>query len=998
MANFWSQSSGTTLTTLQETVTASVTLPLTEPNANTKVISGSLPLGMRLRNNVIEGTPYEVARDTTYKFVVRATYNNQISDRTFYINVTGPDEPEWITEEGLLPVGNNNTFFILDSAPVDYQLLAEDTDTSAGEILEYFIGSGDGELPPGIQLTTDGRLVGIVDPILAIDKSIGNGNFDISPYDKSPYDFGVKSANGYDSFFYDTTTYDLSIPTRSPKKLNRYYEFTVNVSDGDNVARRTFRIFVVGDDFLRSDNTIMQVGTGIFTADNTHIRTPIWLTPRDFGFRRANNYVTLYLDVIDPNTLTGIVTYTLQTVNDDGTPSILPPGLSLDSTTGEIAGRVPYQPSITKEYKFTVTASRIGATTDDQFIEIRIFEDIPIGSDSIKIIKNPLTEQLIGQNFTIDGQTYQVSEVDTSNTDYDILTLGEPFRIQVFETSNAGANSIDIFKINEPYLSLLENKTLTSGVQTFTVASVDDGTVTYKATGDHTSKEFLGDLGKSFWAIASSEEIAAAENINLWSKDVSYKEGDIIRYNPDRFETLTLKENLINSIFAGTFIDYTYEITTRTIIKKDAEYSIRVTDDPNFEIAQSTKTFVVKTLGEIDSRIIWLTDSDLGDISSNYISTLKVEAQTSVPNSFILYELVEGKLPPGLTLNFDGEIIGKIVPYSNIPDGGMTIFDTGELTFDENTTTVDRDFTFTVRAFDQFRYSVTEKTFTISVSDPDEKLYSNLYAKPFLKENQRQSYKRIVSNPDIFIPEYIYRPNDPNFGIQTQIKMLVYAGIETLQVRDYVAAIAKNHKRKRFKLGEVKTAVAKTPGTNDIVYEVVYIEVIDPYMPNNGKVRKNYTINTKQTFNVSGIQYSTDDDSTGLQNSEPWRLRPKTPNTIKADSNAILASDSKDQKRYIANIDNMRDNIRVLGETERNFLPLWMRSNQQGSVAELGFVSAIPICYTKPGRSQIIANALKFAEIDFSQFDFDIDRYIIDNTTGNSNEQYLLFANYQFNV
>ena len=73
MANFWTQPSRTKLAILQETVTTTVNLPLSEPTATTQVISGNLPAGMRLRNNIIEGTPYEVARNTDYTFVVRAT-------------------------------------------------------------------------------------------------------------------------------------------------------------------------------------------------------------------------------------------------------------------------------------------------------------------------------------------------------------------------------------------------------------------------------------------------------------------------------------------------------------------------------------------------------------------------------------------------------------------------------------------------------------------------------------------------------------------------------------------------------------------------------------------------------------------------------------------------------------------------------------------------------------------------------------------------------------
>mgnify|MGYP003302857693 FL=1 len=124
------------------------------------------------------------------------------------------------------------------------------------------------------------------------------------------------------------------------------------------IARRKFQIYLVGDDFLRTDNTIMQVGTGLFTADNTYLRAPVWLTPGDLGFRRANNYVTLFLDVYDPTSNQGIISFTVKKSNPDGTASELPPGLSIDSTSGEIAGRIPYQPAVTKEYKFTIEALR----------------------------------------------------------------------------------------------------------------------------------------------------------------------------------------------------------------------------------------------------------------------------------------------------------------------------------------------------------------------------------------------------------------------------------------------------------------------------------------------------------------------------------------------------------------------------------------------------------------------------------------------------------------
>ena len=59
-------------------------------------------------------------------------------------------------------------------------------------------------------------------------------------FDSYAFDFGLRSANGFESYYYDTTGYDYAIPTQSRKKLNRYYEFIVSVSDGDTITKRKF--------------------------------------------------------------------------------------------------------------------------------------------------------------------------------------------------------------------------------------------------------------------------------------------------------------------------------------------------------------------------------------------------------------------------------------------------------------------------------------------------------------------------------------------------------------------------------------------------------------------------------------------------------------------------------------------------------------------------------------------------------------------------------------
>ena len=281
MANIWTVQNNISLGTYNESVSLSgaSAIQMAVPVGSTlKLISGNIPPGLRIDGTTLRGTPLEVARETEFKFVIRATLNDEIEDRTFKITIVGADEPIWVTPEGDLALGNNNAVYVLDSSPINYQLQATDKDLGAGQKLEYFIASGDGQLPPGITLSSTGLISGVVDPVLALDKLAAQGYYDDNAYGTYAFDFGTRPANGYDSYFYDVDTYDLSVPTKSPKKLNRNYQFRVSVSDGDTVSKRQFRIYVVGDDFLRSDNTILQIGDGVFSADNTHVRTPIWLT------------------------------------------------------------------------------------------------------------------------------------------------------------------------------------------------------------------------------------------------------------------------------------------------------------------------------------------------------------------------------------------------------------------------------------------------------------------------------------------------------------------------------------------------------------------------------------------------------------------------------------------------------------------------------------------------------------------------------------------------
>lgn len=816
--NVWTEQSGYRFNTVQERSIVNISLPVSTSTGITfSVISGKLPPGLRIVEDTIQGTPLEVPRSTDFEFVIRASNGTQIADRTFFCIVEGADQPVWQTPAGSLPVGPNNVYYILDSSYIDFQLQAIDTDTAAGQSLKYFIASKEGTLPPGLVLTDSGRIVGWIQPALIIPETAGNGYFDTAVYDAVAFDFGYKSSNGYDSYIYDNTTFDLSTPSLTPKKLNRNYEFIVTITDGDTEVKRKFKIYVVGDDYFRADNTITTAGSGSFMVDATYVRAPIWVTPASLGVRRANNYQTIRLDTYEDLDL-GPIVYSLDTVNPDSTASTLPPGMQFDPGTAEVFGVVPYQPAITKTYRFTVTATRLS----------------------------------------------------------------------------------------------------------------------------------------------------------------------------DRTET-----------------------------------------------ASSKRTFTIQVLGEVESVMSWVSGSNLGAIEANLISNLSIVASSTVTDSVILYVKTAGELPPGLTLALDGEIVGKVSQFGSGPQyqgpwlpqryytrnsvvgrngvfykatmdsisttfnishweeylftsPGIVTLDGAAFTLDAGTTTLDRSYSFTIQARDILGYSAISRTFNLTVSTPNNRLYSNITARPYLKLDQRDMFRSFIRNGDVFDATAIYRPGDSNFGVQNDLKMVVYSGIETKTAAEVVSAVGQNHSKKRFKLGEVKKAQAKIPGTNTVVYEVVYIDVIDPLEIGDkylDLVEVGAMDPMMATVDQTNIYFNGPFDT-------PARFwgRPQ-PYAVSADRNDVYPDGVS---RGPSSISLWRKRIEQLGLHDRNYMPLWMRTVQDGSVQELGFITAIPLCFCKAGRGDDILlnikNYLKTTpKFSFNKLDYTIDRYTIDSVTGDTTDKYIVF-------
>ena len=113
MAHLWTVNTGHDLGTYQESITQSIALPIVT-GTTISLISGKIPGGLRIENNSLVGTPFEVKRLRTFTFVLRAIKDNIKEDVTLKLKINGADAPTWVTAEGPLPLGPNNRFYILD--------------------------------------------------------------------------------------------------------------------------------------------------------------------------------------------------------------------------------------------------------------------------------------------------------------------------------------------------------------------------------------------------------------------------------------------------------------------------------------------------------------------------------------------------------------------------------------------------------------------------------------------------------------------------------------------------------------------------------------------------------------------------------------------------------------------------------------------------------------------------------------------------------------------
>lgn len=827
MALTWNTPLGT-LGTFNERTQITVPLSTTSTSSVTySVISGKLPVGIQLLNGIIKGVPAEIKNTTQYKFVIRANNGSLIADRTFSMTIEGPDAPVWQTPEGYLPVGFNNAFFVLDDSYVDFQLEAYDTDSVDGDTLFYYIPNNSGELPPGLTLSSTGRISGFVAAVPKLELNQSTGNFDTTGYDFIPFDLGEVSTTGYDTFTYDNTIFDFQEPIKPLRQISRYYSFTVAVTDGETETKRNFRIYVVDEQFLRADNAIIRSSDNVFRADNNYLRNPLWITPANLGRRRANNYTTIYLEVYNPITLAQNIVYFLDDKNPDGTNSVLPPGLQLDSVNGEIVGKIPYQPRISVNYKFTIRAVSFEQTT-------------------------------LATKYTLAGS---------------------------------------------------------------------------------------------------------------WDNNKIYKVGDVVKWiDPAIYNDSSIRSGIGESLYIS-LVEHKNKLPSNVGVWTEGATS-------------TVRTFTIDVVGDIERGISWKSTSYLGELRPNEVSELFVEAESLSYSGSVNYILTGGKLPPGLELLSNGLIIGKVNQVGNQIINGITRFYDGGpssnafgIIFDQGRTTFDKIYKFKIKARDPANFAEFEKLFSIKIVGETTKQYTNLYLRALQPLAKRNSWYDFITDSTIFDPKILYRVGDPNFGTQSSVQMLLFAGIEKSDAIELVQAMSRNHDKKRIKFGSLSKAQGKDPITQEVKYEVIFVNIVDDLEQNKQSISNIVNLPDYISKPILSSQNNITVDS-GATNGLDWNFR---------------VSDRDLQRIFPNSFKNMRNQIKKIGDRNRNFLPLWMRSIQPGDPVELGFTTSLILCYTKPGYADEVLVKIKARQFDFKLLDFIADRYILDSLTPNVGDQYFAF-------
>lgn len=881
-------------------------------------ISGELPGGMYVtRTGELRGVPtitQIVLQTRSYAFTVRATNpDGGVADRSFSLTVSNIFGPEIFPKLDLIGAWFDGTY-------LEYQFESINDNPAAVETWKVIGGT----LPPGVTLDTTGKLSGFVELIAA--------NTDLLGFEAAPVDLiGIDIV---------------------PLSADRYYNFTVQVTDGAKFNSVNVRVLIVSKGNYSADNEITLINNTFIKvdADNKYrpimLNVPATITKLVSGDRFA--YKLLAYEPQGQDVSWKIDEYKFSGLDElDAAPSETLPG---DGTIG------PYTLSLESVYG-------------------------PLTESSISVRVNGRVAPIPGVDFTVAGDQLTFKY---NNISY-IARTGGTSIVQIFTHD---------YKVGDQVVVSGASDSSFNGK--FTIVNVTGISIYYQQ--NLPDVEFTESIGKVSVFLPTPNDTIEVLYLQLGPAPGGRGFDTLLFDQGAEGLPIGLEINTDSGWISGTLPPQIPDLQT---------YSVNVrayrTSDPTLESELGQLTIIVKrTLNEL---ISWNTPSNLGTIDNGAISELYVEAENNLGKELeykIIYDNYR-RVPQGLKMLRSGRLIGRVTfryfsldsafAYINLAstDGivpGMSLQGVGiasgsEVTevIDDNTiivrpaiyvrqgavltfsnetttkvatsvsnaistaidggrTTFDQKSTFTVQATAIDGSISSVKNFTVVVRPRNLAPYENLYLKAMLPEVQRRSLANIVEDKSIFPTSLLYRPDDPYFGVSKSFKMLFLPGLSSAKITEYTTAIANNHYTKNIDFGSIKTARA-IDKTGKVVYEVVYVEAVDPMQ-----------------FDTSG----------------PALQR------ILSIANGYLYNNQEYKTIYPNSFNNMQYRIdNTIGYTNRGALPTWMTSVQENGLVP-GLTRAIVLAYTQPGASKLIQYRLQASgALPAGKFSFVADRYQWEN-------------------
>lgn len=725
---------------------------------------------------------------------------------------------------------------------------------------------------------------------------------------------------------------------------------------------------------------------------------PIWITEAgDFGRIAAQEYFDLNLQAYDPDDQ-GVIVYSL-------VAGLLPRGLQIDPT-GFVSGNpektytltgVPFtvNQDITSEFTIRATTkynNQVTGITDRTF-KITVTGnyppvitslDEPLGTfvdgteinlqlEALDLNNDPLewtmTAGKLPPGISMDKKGLISGVIKPINNEISTIIGWDD---NIWNNDMWGRSSVSnyitySFTVNVTDGKSIVTKTFKISVYNFAGLTADTNVITADNTfltadlnGDRPPVLLTKSLGSSAITNSGGYYAFKFDGIDYDGTNISYilASGNELGFDSttvgwddeswDRGD-YSLPPGLTLDNTTGWLTGY---IPTQIEITKDYTFGVAVLNNES-NVASEIRQFTLTILGNLDLAVTWVTPKNLGIIRNGDISNKNVIAKAKSGRQ-LYYKLKSGsRLPQGLTLLTDGTISGRVSFQIMGFDQGSTTFDktlASKFVYTRNTN-FDNVYSFTVIANDYYNQISSEETFTVSTVQQTYEPYEDIYIRCMPEAEQRQKIFSIIHNTDIFDPEDIYRPLDPYFGLQHDIKFLVSYGVKASKLSQYIEAMGSRHFKKNFFFGEYKLAQGKDEN-NNLLYDVIYVDLVEQ--------TKSYQNKNGVTLTKSPAPF------TDVGMTKPnWRNPRASGTSVIAPNDLTLM-----QKDISSSLDN----------SFLNSLPEWMVSTQSNNRI-LGYKTAAVLAYMKPGTgAKALFNIKKYAPYDIKDVAFVSDRYVLNNS------------------